>query len=67
MGFTSTQRDALGPHNVVSFETLPGMTDQYPGGDFARGTTCISHLTLDLTAWYGAGYADRVARMISPR
>jgi hypothetical protein len=43
MGFTSTQTQALGPDNIVSFETLPGITDQWPSGYFAAG--CAMHLS----------------------
>jgi hypothetical protein len=67
MGFTSTQPDALGPDNIVSFETLKGVTDQWPSGYFARGCAMhLSHLNLDITSWYGKSYADRVQRMFSP-
>jgi hypothetical protein len=67
MGFTSTQPDALGPDNIVSFETLKGVTDQFPSGCFAHGCAMhLSHLDLDLDLWYGRSYADRVRRMFSP-
>jgi hypothetical protein len=67
MGFTSTQPAALGGDNIVSFETLPGVTDQWPSKYFAYGTTMhLSHLTLDLARWYSGDYASRVARMFSP-
>jgi hypothetical protein len=67
MGFTSTQAAALGPDNIVNFETLKGRTDQFPSGYFAHGCAMhLSHLYLDLKRWYGAGYAERVARMFSP-
>jgi hypothetical protein len=69
MGFTSTQTQALGPNNVPSFETLPGVTDQWPAGYFAAGCAMhLSHLYLDLDLWYNSfTYADRVKRMFSPR
>ena len=69
LGFTSTQTAALGPGNLVSFETLPGLTDQFPAGYFARGCAMhLSHLRFaDLSSWYGGSYRDRVARMITPR
>jgi hypothetical protein len=73
LGFTSTQTAALGPGNLVSFETLPGLTDQFPSGYFARGCAMhLSHLRFaDLGSWYGGAhggsYRDRVARMITPR
>lgn len=67
LGFTSTQVAALGPDNIVSFETLRGATDQFPSGYFARGCAMhLSHLDMDLSAWYGRSYSDRVARMMSP-
>jgi len=68
MGFTSTQIAALAPDNLPSFETLRGLTNQYPRGYFAKGCAMhLSHISLDLGAWYGKGYAERVARMLSPR
>jgi hypothetical protein len=71
MGFTSTQPDALGPDNIPSFETLKGVTDQFPSGYFAHGCAMhLSHLYLDLDRWYRtgtSGYAERVQRMFSPR
>ncbi len=64
MGFTSTQPAALGPDNIVSFETLPGVTNQWPSGYFAAGCAMhVSHLKLDLASWYGLDYSSRVARM----
>jgi len=71
MGFTSTQTAALGPDNIPSFETLPGVTDQFPSGYFAAGCAMhLSHITEDLTTWYGAdptaSYHERVTRMFSP-
>lgn len=69
MGFTSAQHGALAPENLVSFETLPGVTDQKLDGYFAGGTTMhLSHLFEDLNLWYGSFTpAQRVARMYSPR
>lgn len=68
MGFTSTQSAALGPSNIPSFETLRGVTDQYPSGYFAGGCAMhLSHLYEDLQMWYRSfGYDSRVARMFSP-
>jgi hypothetical protein len=68
LGFTSTQTAALGPDNLPSFETLPGVTNQFPSGYFAAGCAMhLSHLFLDLDLWYnGFGYGQRVARMFSP-
>jgi hypothetical protein len=69
MGFTSTQVGALAPGKLVSFETMPGVTDQWPSGYFAGGTTMhLSHLFEDLNFWYGSFTpAARVSRMFSPR
>ncbi|MBV8940608.1 MAG: hypothetical protein JO240_02635 [Solirubrobacterales bacterium] len=69
MGFTSTQTQALGPDNIPSFETLPGVTDQWPNGYFAAGCAMhLSHLYLDVETWYGSfDYGTRVKRMFSPR
>lgn len=68
MGFTSTQTQALGPDNIPSFETLPGVTDQWPNGYFAAGCAMhLSHLYLDINLWYqGFDYATRTKRMSSP-
>jgi hypothetical protein len=68
MGFTSTQTQALGPDNIPSFETLKGVTDQWPSGYFASGCAMhLSHLYLDLPTWYGKSYNERVAEMFTPR
>jgi hypothetical protein len=69
MGFTSTQTQALGPDNLPSFETLRGITDQWPNGYFAAGCAMhLSHLYLDIETWYGSlDFAARVKRMFSPR
>ena len=54
LGFTSTQRAALGPSVIANFEALPGVTDQWPNGYFSHGTTMhLSHLFEDLETWYG--------------
>jgi hypothetical protein len=61
LGFTSTQRAALGPDRIANFETLPGFTDQWPNGYFAHGTTMhLSHLYEDVGVWYGTSFTDRV-------
>lgn len=68
MGFTSTQHAALGPDNILSFETLPGMTDQWPNGYWTAGCAMhLSHLDEDLSLWYRSfDYGERVRRMFSP-
>jgi hypothetical protein len=54
LGFTSTQRSALGPDPIANLETLPDTTDQWPDGYFRGGTTMhVSHLHEDLDTWYG--------------
>jgi hypothetical protein len=66
LGFTSTQTAALGPDNIPSFETLPGVTNQFPSGYFAAGCAMhLSHLFEDLPLWYGSDYAGRVGKMFS--
>ncbi len=69
MGFTSTQHGALAPDNLVSFETMPGVTDQWPGGYFAGGCSMhLSHMFEDLNLWYGSfDHTTRVHRMFHPR
>ena len=53
LGFTSTQRSALGPTRIANFESLRGVTDQWPAGYFRHGTVMhLSHLFEDLDAWY---------------
>jgi hypothetical protein len=53
LGFTSTQRSALGPTRIANFEGLRGVTDQWPRGYFRHGTVMhLSHLVEDLDAWY---------------
>ena len=68
MGFTSSQKAALGSDRIANFETIPGATDQWPDGYFRYGTTMhLSHLFEDLEGWYGSlTYEERVARAIRP-
>jgi hypothetical protein len=55
LGFTSTQRSALGPTRIANLESLRGVTDQWPGGYFRHGTVMhLSHLFEDLDAWYSS-------------
>jgi hypothetical protein len=52
LGFTSTQKDGLGPPRIANMETL-GYTIVEPGSYFASGTHMHpSHLFEDLEAWY---------------
>ena len=68
LGFTSSQRSALGPDRIANLETLPGLTDQWPGGYFRQGTTMhVSHLYLDLENWYtNFSFTDRVWATFTP-
>jgi hypothetical protein len=55
LGFTSTQRSALGPRRIANLEGLRGVTDQWPGGYFRHGTVMhLSHLFEDIDAWYSS-------------
>jgi hypothetical protein len=59
MGFTSTQPAALGPDNIPSFETLKGVTDQFPSGYFAHG--CAMHLSPTSTSAAGTAGPTPIA------
>lgn len=53
MGFVSTQHQALGRGLIANLESIQGLTDQWPDGYFAHGTTMhLSHLYIDLPTWY---------------
>ena len=61
MGFASTQADSIGQGVIANLETIPGLTDQWPGGYFMHGTAMhLSHLYLDLAGWYQLKDANRV-------
>jgi hypothetical protein len=68
LGFTSTQRSALGPDLIANLESLPGVTDQWPNGYFRGGTTMhVSHLDEDLDTWYATfSYTRRVWAAFKP-
>ena len=68
LGFTSTQKAALGPPGIANFETLPGYTDQWPGGYFLGGTSMhLSHIFEDVEAWYlNFDFTERVATTFRP-
>jgi hypothetical protein len=68
LGFTSTQRHALGPPRIVNFETL-GLVDLGPASYFQGGTHMhLSHVFEDLEAWYlNFDFADRVDTTFRPR
>jgi hypothetical protein len=68
LGFTSTQKAGLGPPGIANFETLPGYTNQWPGGYFLGGTAMhLSHLFEDIEAWYlNFDFPERVATTFRP-
>jgi hypothetical protein len=68
LGFTSTQRNALGPQRIVNFETL-GLVDLGPRSYFHGGTHMhVSHIHEDLEAWYlNLDFRDRVNTTFRPR
>jgi hypothetical protein len=68
LGFTSTQRQALGPPRIVNFETL-GLVDLGPRSYFHGGTHMhLSHVFEDLEAWYlNFDFRDRVDTTFRPR
>jgi len=52
LGFTSTQRQGLGPSKIANLETL-GYADLRESGYFAQGTHMhLSHMFEDLASWY---------------
>jgi hypothetical protein len=67
LGFTSTQRNALGPAKIVNFETL-GLVDLGPRSYFHGGTHMhLSHIFEDLEAWYlNQDFRDRVNTTFRP-
>ena len=67
LGFTSTQKAALGPSRIANHETL-GYADLGPSGYFAQGTHMhVSHLFEDLGAWYLTfDFRDRVHTTFRP-
>jgi hypothetical protein len=68
LGFTSTQRRAMGADLIANLETLPRLTDQWPDGYFRSGTTMhVSHLFEDLETWYESfSYIRRVWAAFRP-
>ncbi len=68
MGFASTQADSLGSGVIANLESIPGLTDQWPNGYFAHGTTMhLSHLFLDLQGWYSLKFKDRISEAFEPK
>ena len=67
LGFTSTQKDGLGPGVIANHETL-GLVDLRPRGYFRQGTSMhVSHIFEDLEAWYlNFDFRERVATAFRP-
>ena len=68
LGFTSTQKSAMAPDRIASFETLRGVTDQTPGSYWSGGTAMhLSHLNEDLERWWkDTPYSDQLRAMTRP-
>jgi hypothetical protein len=66
LGFTSTQRQGLGPRKIVNFETL-GLVD-LRDGYFREGTHMhLSHIDEQLDAWYQLfDFHERVDTLFQP-
>ena len=66
LGFTSTVKAALGPPQIVNFETLGYAS--LPSSYFVGGTHLhLSHLREDLLAWYlNLEHGERVTAMFRP-
>jgi hypothetical protein len=66
LGFTSTQRAAMGPTRIANFETLGNI--DLRGGYFRGGTHMhLSHIVEDVEAWYLAfDFRDRVDTTFRP-
>jgi hypothetical protein len=67
LGFTSTQKAALGPRRIANFETL-GYADLGPSDYFRGGTNMhVSHLFEDIEAWYlNFDFRERVDTAFHP-
>ena len=67
LGFTSTQRSALGPTRIANLESLRGVTDQWPAGYFRNGTVMhLSHVFENLDDWYSGDFLFRVWATFRP-
>lgn len=67
LGFTSSQKAALGGDTIANFETIPGLTDQWPNGYFRFGAAMhLAHLYEDLDMWYRQDFQARVDRSFRP-
>jgi len=67
LGFTSTQKAALGPRRIANFETL-GYVDLGERGYFRNGTHMhLSHVFEDLASWYQTfDFQERVDTAFKP-
>ena len=67
LGFTSTQKQGLGPPRIANLETLH-YSDGGPEAYFRQGTTMhLSHITEDLEGWYiNFDFAERAATAFRP-
>ena len=67
LGFTSTQKDALGVGVIANHETL-GLVDLRPNAYFRQGTSMhVSHIFEDLEAWYlNFDFRERVETAFRP-
>lgn len=68
LGFTSTQKAAMAPDRIASFETLPGLTGERPGSFWAGGAAMhLSHLNEDLEGWWrNVAFTDQLRSMTRP-
>lgn len=68
LGFTSTQRAAMAPDRISSFETLPGYTDQKPGSFWSGGAAMhLSHLDEEVERWWrDVPFTDQLRAMTRP-
>jgi hypothetical protein len=68
LGFTSTQRAAMAPDRIASFETLRGLTDQTPKSYWSGGAAMhLSHLNEDLEKWWrDVPFTTQLAAMTRP-
>ncbi len=68
LGFTSTQKAAMAPDRIASFETLRGLTDQSPRSFWSGGAAMhLSHLNEDLERWWvQAPFTDQLRAMTRP-
>jgi len=66
LGFTSTQRNAIAMDRITNFETLVGVTDQWPNGYFRGGTIMyLSHVFEDVHRWWTTFSFDEQARSMA--